>query len=441
MVWSFETEPEFQEKLDWMDDFVRREVEPLDLLFYDRHGAPYDRSNQLAQQLMAPLKLEVKKRGLWACHLTPELGGGGFGQVKLALMNEILGRTEFGPMVFGCQGPDTGNAELLAHFGTEAQKKKYLQPLLDGTIGSCFSMTEPQGGADPRVFKTRAWREGDEYVIEGEKWFSSFGDYAEFLLVMAVTNPDVPVHEGASILLVPRGTPGLEFVRQVGVGFERCGTGTHPYVRFNRVRVPAENLIGGEGKGFLAAQTRLGGGRIHHAMRTIALVKRAFDMMCERAVSRFTAGSPLSEKQSVQEMIADSYTQIQQFRLHVLYAAWMIDKHQDYNREVRKEIAAVKANAEKVLLDVIYRAVHIHGSLGVSNEMPLARMWMAAPTQGVMDGPNEVHKHTVAKTILRGYQPAAGLFPSRHLPTEIDAARRKYAEALTTEMLHYIANS
>ena len=170
MSWCFETEPEFQAKLDWMDQFMRAEIEPLDMLFYDRSGAAYDPDNKLARQLMAPLKAEVRKRGLWACHLTPDMGGHGWGQVKLALMNEILGRSAFGPSVFGCQGPDTGNAELLAHFGSEAQKKKYLKPLMDGEIGSCFSMTEPQGGADPKVFKTRAWREGDEYVIEGEKW-------------------------------------------------------------------------------------------------------------------------------------------------------------------------------------------------------------------------------------------------------------------------------
>jgi len=441
MSWSFETEPEFQEKLDWMDRFVREEIEPLDVLFYDRSGAAYDPNNALARKLMKPLKEEVRKRGLFACHLTPDLGGHGWGQVKLALMNEILGRSAFAPSIFGCQGPDTGNAELLAHFGSETQKRKYLQPLMDGEIGSCFSMTEPQGGADPKVFKTRAWREGNEYVIEGEKWYSSFANYAEFLLVVAVTNPDVPVYEGASILLVPKGTPGLQIVRSVGTGDEVTGHGNHPYMRFNKVRVPLDNLIGEEGKGFLAAQTRLGGGRVHHAMRTISHVKRAFDMMCERALSRYTAGSQLSEKQSVQEMIADSYIQIKQFRLHVLYTAWLIDKHQSYNREVRKEIAAVKACAEKVLIDVIYRSMHLHGSLGVSNEMPLAKMWLMAPWQGVMDGPNEVHKGVVAKTILRDYKPANGLFPSAHLPTAIDAARRKYAEHLTAEMMRYIANS
>ncbi len=441
MAWDFQTDPEFQKHLDWMDKFVREEVEPIDLVFHDDHHANYDNANKTAAAIMKPLKAEVKKRGLWACHLTPELGGQGFGQLKLALMNEILGRSNFVPRIFGCQAPDTGNAELIAHFGNDEQKRKYLMPLLEGDIVSCFSMTEPQGGADPQVFKCRAWREGNEYVIEGEKWFSSNARYAEFLLVVVVTDPAVPIHTGASILLVPKGTKGVEFVRNVGLYGEKIGEGSHGYMRFNKARVPVDNCIGGEGKGFAAAQTRLGGGRVHHAMRTVATLKKAFDMMCERAVSRFTQHTQLAEKQMVQDMIAESYIQMQQFRLHVLYTAWLIDKNQKYDREVRKEIAATKVATANILKDIVWRAIHVHGSLGVTNEMPLAGMWQAVATMATVDGPTEVHKVTIAKQVLRDYKPAPGLFPTAHLPPRIEAARKKYAKFLTEHLEHQIANS
>ena len=424
-----------------MDEFVREEVEPLDLLFRDAPHATFDMKNELVRQLLAPLKEEVKKRDLWACHLTRDLGGGGFGQVQLALMNEILGRSTFASKVFGCQAPDTGNAELIAHFGTEAQKEKYLKPLLEGEIVSCFSMTEPTGGSDPKTFTCKAWREGDEWVIEGEKWFASNARFAEFLLVVVVTDPDVPIYKGASILLVPQDTPGMEYVRNVGLPGERPGDGSHAYLRFNKARVPVENCIGGEGQGFAAAQTRLGGGRIHHAMRSVATLKKAFDMMCERALSRFTQGSLLSEKQLVQQMIGDSYTEILQFRLHVLYTAWLIDKHKKYNREVRKEIAATKVSTAHVMKSVIYRALHLHGSLGVSDELPLAGMWSQVAIMATVDGPSEVHSVAVAKQVLRDYEAAPGLFPTSHLPPRIEAARRKYAAYLTEENMHWIANS
>src|SRR5690348_8679597 len=198
MSWDFETEPEFQKELDWIDKFVRDEVEPLDYVLRN----PYDVRDPRRNALVRPLQAEVKKRKLWACHLGGELGGQGYGQLKLALMNEILGRAGFAPTVFGCQAPDSGNAEILAHYGTPAQKAQYLQPLLDGDIVSCFSMTEPQAGADPREFRCRARRDGDHWVLDGEKYFSSNADFASFLIVMAITNPDVPVHQGASMFLV-----------------------------------------------------------------------------------------------------------------------------------------------------------------------------------------------------------------------------------------------
>ena len=430
MAWDFETEPEFQEKLDWMDAFVRTEVEPLDLAFRES-AAAFDRRNPVYKRVTDPLKSEVKRRGLWACHLGPELGGPGYGQLKLALMNEILGRSNWAPNVFGCQAPDSGNAEILAHYGTPAQKQKYLQPLLDGDIVSCFSMTEPQGGADPKEFRCRARRDDDHWVITGEKYFSSHADLAEFLIVMAITNPDVPVHQGASMFLVPRDTPGLTFLRMAGLGGERLGTGHHPHLRYDDVRVPAENLLGGEGQAFAIAQTRLGGGRIHHAMRTVAMVKRALAMLCERALSRHTQGEVLAQKQMVQQYVADSFLQIEQFRLLVLYTAWLIDKGR--KKDARTYIAAVKVAMADVLHDVVRRALHVHGALGCSNEMPLIGMWLVAPVMGIADGPTEVHKVTVAKAVLSQHKPSPDLWPTEFLPARVAAARARYAEYLERE--------
>jgi acyl-CoA dehydrogenase len=426
MAWDFQTEPEFQEKLDWIDEFVRTEIEPLDLAFSSH--TVYDKSHPVHRQVVRPLQKQEQERDLWACHLGPELGGKGYGQLKLALMNEILGRSQWAPMVFGCQAPDSGNAEIIAHYGTEEQKAKYLQPLLDGEIVSCYSMTEPQAGSDPQQFTCRAWKDGDEWVIDGEKWFSSNLRYAEFAIVMAITDPDVPVYQGASMFLVPTSTPGVNIIRNVGLAGEDEGEGSHAYVRYDNVRVPADNLLGGEGQAFVIAQTRLGGGRIHHAMRTIAICQRAFDMMCERALSRVTQGEVLAKKQMVQEKIADSWIQLKQFRLMVLHAAWTID--QIGGHKARTEIAEVKVLTPKVLHDIVYNALHIHGSLGTSNEMPLAGMWAMMPVMGIADGPTEVHKVTVARQVLKRYQPYEGLFPPAHLPERRAEARARFADLL-----------
>ncbi len=433
MTWDFSTEPEFEEKLDWIREFVKNEIEPIDLAF--DHHLVYDKSHPVHREVIKPLQEQVKAQGLWACHLGPDLGGLGYGQLKLALINEILGRSTWGPSTFGCQAPDSGNAEILAHYGTDEQKAKYLQPLLDGEIVSCFSMTEPQGGSDPNVFTCRAERDGDEWVINGEKWFSSNLRYASFAIVMAVTDPDVPIYQGASMLLVPTDTPGINIIRNVGIGGERAGDGSHAYVRYENVRVPAENVLGGPGQAFVIAQTRLGGGRIHHAMRTVGVCQKAIDMMCERALSRHTQGSVLASKEMVQEYVADSWIELHQFRLMVLHAAWLID--QVGGHKARKEIAAVKVATAKVLKDIVFRAMHVHGSLGVSNEMPLIGMWTMAPVMGIADGPTEVHKITVARQVLKGYQPSEGLFPSEHLPPRVAAARARFAELID----HEVANN
>lgn len=430
MAWDFETDPEFQQKLDWAEAFVRTEVEPLDLAFRDP-GAPFDRKNPTYRKVTAPLIAEVRRQGLWACHLGPDLGGKGYGQLKLALLNEILGRSSWAPVVFGCAAPDTGNAEILAHYGTPAQKQQYLQPLLDGDIVSCFSMTEPQAGSDPREFRCAAVQDGDHWVINGEKYFSSHADLAEFLIAMVITDPTVPVHQGASMILIPRDTPGVNIVRLAGLAGEPLGHGHHAYIRYENVRVPAENILGGPGQGFTIAQTRLGGGRIHHAMRTVAMVKRAITMMCERALSRRTQGGLLAEKQMVQQYIADAFIQLEQFRLLVLFTAWHIDK--GHKSEARTYIAAVKVQMAEVLHDIVRRALHVHGALGCSNEMPLLGLWNVVPILAVADGPTEVHKITVAKAVLKRHQPYEGLWPREFLPDRVAEARAKFAQYLDHE--------
>jgi acyl-CoA dehydrogenase len=427
MAWDFQTEPEFQEKLDWAEAFVSSKLEPLDLVM------PYvlDRTDPVRNEVVPPLQEEVRRQDLWACHLDPELGGQGYGQVKLALLNEILGRARCAPAVFGCQAPDSGNSEILARYGTEEQKRRFLQPLLAGEIYSCFSITEPQGGADPKVFTAEARQEGNEWVINGEKWFSSNARFAEFFIVMVVTDPDAAPYRRHSMFLVPADTPGVRIIRNVGLGGQDApGEGTHAYMTYEDVRVPAENMLGERGDAFAVAQTRLGGGRIHHAMRAISLVRRAFEMMLERVVSRTTQGELLARKQMVQQMIADSWIEMESFRLLVLRTAWRIDQTQDYQR-VRHDIAAVKALMPKVLHDVSARALQIHGSLGLSTEMPF--MWMIAESfhMGLADGPTEVHKATLARQLVAGVQPSDGLFPTRHLPRLEAAARDLYGDVLT----------
>jgi acyl-CoA dehydrogenase len=422
-VASFDVEESFAKQLAWIRALVAEEIEPLDPLF-GAEEVIYDKSHPVHESLIRPLQARVKAEGLWSCHLTPELGGQGYGQVRLAYMNEILGRSALAPAVFGCQAPDSGNAEILAHYGTPGQQAAYLQPLLDGRISSCYSMTEPQGGADPSVFTTRAVRDGDEWVISGEKWFASSFEHAAFNIVMAITDPAVPVHQGMSMFLVPAGTPGVEVVRRVGLGYEPAGTGNHPHVRYHEVRVPAENLLGGEGQAFVIAQARLGSGRLHHAMRTVGAVSRCLDMLCERALSRTTRGEALASKQLTQDKIADAWIELTQFRLQVLHAAWVVDTRGA--DAARREIAGVKVATPKVLHDAVLRTMQLHGALGVSNEMPLTQLLLGSVVLGIADGPTEVHKATIARSVLKDHRPAAGPWPSEHLPGRREAAAARY---------------
>ncbi|NWG52145.1 MAG: acyl-CoA dehydrogenase family protein [Hydrogenophilaceae bacterium] len=425
---DFPLDAAFQAKVDWTRAFVREHVEPLDHL-WPAPTAPYDRSLTKARAILKPLQEEVRRQGLWACHLDSDLGGPGYGQVKLVHINEILGRTNWGPVVFGCQGPDSGNSEILARFGTEAQKDRWLAPLLAGEMYSCFSMTEPDGGADPTLFKCRAVQDGDDWIIEGEKWYSSHANFCDFLIVMAVTDPEAAPYERASMFIVPADAQGIEFVRETGLFTEPLGgKGGHPYVRYNRVRVPASAMLGPRGKGFMVAQSRLGGGRIHHAMRTIGLVQKCLDMMGERAQSRALRNGPLSKIQGVQYDLADSWIALQQFRLHVLYVSWLVDQGRE--DDLRLAISGLKVATATIAKDVVWRAMHLHGALGVSNEMPFAHMLMTAAMLGLADGPTEVHRSVVGRLVARQYQAAEGPNPSEHLPSRRAAALRLHPDAL-----------
>jgi acyl-CoA dehydrogenase len=426
MAWDFETEPDFEAKLEWMRDFMVEEIYPLETLELDWAELSY---------LVRPLQDEVKARGLWAAHLDPELGGQGFGQLKLGLMHEILGQSVFGPLVFGNNAPDSGNAELLAlgirDSGADWQAERWLKPLLAGELRSGFAMTEPEtAGSDPRLLAARALRDGDEWVVDAHKWYTTNGSVADFFIVMAVTNPDVHPYQGSSMILVPRETPGVSVVRDVGSMeapdpvFGRYWN--HAEIRFDAVRVPIENLIGNEGGGFALAQLRLGPGRIHHAMRWLGQSKRAFDMMCERAVSRQAHGGTLAEKQTVQNWIADSMAEMHAARLMTLHAAWKMDKVGA--AAARVEIAMIKYYGAQVLYNVIDRAIQVHGGLGYSTDLPLESMYRHARAARIYDGPDEVHRVTVARQVLKGYEPVE--VPTEHVPTRAAASRERFAELL-----------
>ena len=397
MAWDFSTEPEFEEKLAWMREFVREEIYPLEVLDFDWRQF---------REIAKPLMEKVKEQGLWAAHLDPELGGQGFGQVKLGLMHEILGASELAPPIFGNQAPDSGNSELIAIAGTPEQKERWMYPLLDGRLYSAFSMTEQGTGSDPKQFKTQAVRDGDEWVIDGTKWLVGNAERSDFHIVMVRTDlsPDADPHRTMSMIIVPTDTPGIE-MRTLGLMHDTHHEGklhSHSEVHYRGVRVPAENLLGEEGGAFVLAQKRLGPGRIHHCMRWVGVCRRAFDMMCERAVSKSVHGSLLSEKQTIQNWIADSAAEIQACRLMTLDAAHKIDQ----GDEARVEVSVIKFYAARVLHDVIDRAVQVHGARGLTDETPLAGMLAMARGARIYDGPDEVHRMVVARRILKSF--AAG---------------------------------
>ena len=431
MAWDFSTEPGFQRELDWMRDLVREEIWPIETVFDELGQEGFDRA-------IAPLRERVRERGLWAAHLPPELGGQGFGQVKLGLMHEILGTSVYAPSAFGNQAPDSGNSEILAMAGSPDQKEQYLHPLLAGDLRSAFSMTEPHtAGADPTLLETSAVLEGDEWVVNGRKWFSSNASVADFLIVMVVTDPQARPHQRASMLIVPAETPGVRILRDIPTmehPQEHYGrVGGHSEIVYEDVRVPKVNLLGARGEGFLIAQQRLGPGRIHHCMRWLGVSRRAFDMLCERAQSRFAHGSLLAEKQTIQNWIADSAAQMQAARLMTLHAAWRMDA--EGASAARMDISLIKFFGAGVMHDVVDRALQIHGSLGYSTDLPLEAMYRFARGARLYDGPDEVHRQTVARQILRGYAAPEDGTPSEHIPTRREEARAKFAgllEAVTS---------
>ena len=384
-------------------------LEQVRAIMHDRvvpNDPTLDREDDAADALVAELRTEVKAAGLWAPHVPPEAGGTGTGFLDYAYLNEQIGRTLWGQLVFGCQAPDAGNAEILHLFGTDEQKERWLLPLVAGELRSFFSMTEPEvPGSDPTTLRTRAVRDGDDYVIDGHKWFSSGAEGAAFGIVMAVTDPDAAPHARASQIIVPVDAPGVEIVRAIPtMGNRERNWSTHCEVRYTNVRVPSANLLGDEGSGFLIAQKRLGPGRIHHVMRWLGQMQRAFELMCTYSLQRETFGEPLAQKQTVQNWIADSYAEIQACRLTTLDAAHKIDA----GDEARVEISAIKFYAARVLQDVIDRAIQVHGARGLTDETPLATMAMHARAGRIYDGPDEVHRQVVAKRILKAFASGDG---------------------------------
>ena len=375
--------------------------------FMEEHVYPNERQLQTDdQELIRALQAKAKDAGLWAPHVPPEAGGTGQGFLAYAHLNEEIGRSTYAQLVFGCQAPDAGNAEILHMFGTPEQKERWLFPLVAGEIRSFFSMTEPEvPGSDPTTLKARAVRDGDEWVIDGHKWFSSGADGAAFGIVMAVTDPDAPPHARASQIVVPADTPGVEIVRAIPtMGHRGRNWSTHCEVRYENVRVPRTNLLGDEGAGFKIAQKRLGPGRIHHVMRWLGQMQRAFELMCAYSLEREAFGEPLAQKQTVQNWIADSYAEIQACRLTTLDAAHKIDA----GDEARVEISAIKFYAARVLQDVIDRAIQVHGARGLTDETPLAHMAMMARGGRIYDGPDEVHRQVVARRILKAFASGDG---------------------------------
>ncbi len=368
--------------------------------------AAIHREDDAAMELVDQLRVRAKSEGLWAPHLPPEAGGTGIGFLAYAYLNEEIGRAMYAQRVFNCQAPDAGNGEILHLFGTDEQKARFLRPVVEGTARSFFSMTEPEvPGSDPTTLRARAVRDGDDWVIDGHKWFSSGAEGAAFGIVMAVTDPDADPHHRASQIIVPADTPGVEVVRPLVVmGHAGRGWSTHCEIRYSGVRVPVANTLGEPGEGFRIAQKRLGPGRIHHVMRWIGQMQRAFELMCTYALEREAFGGPLAEKQTVQNWIADSAADIQASRLMTLDAAHKIDQ----GDEARVEVSLVKFFAARVLNEVIDRAMQTHGALGLTDETPLALMAVQARAGRIYDGPDEVHRMVVARRILRSFGDGAG---------------------------------
>jgi acyl-CoA dehydrogenase len=394
---DFDIPPTTQALLERVRDFVDRRLIPAEAELMP-HGIGGD------EPLLLALRDEVRAAGMWGPQIPQELGGMGLSLLEHGLVSQELGRTPIGNFVFGCQAPDAGNIEILHLHGSAEQKQRWLGPLAAGRMRSCFAMTEPENpGSNPTELSTLARSDGDDYVIDGHKWFTSSADGAALCVVMAVTNPDAPPHMRASQILVPTATPGFERVRNIPVmGHAGRGWGSHSEIRLREVRVPKSNRLGPEGSGFLIAQERLGPGRIHHCMRWIGICERAFEMMCRRASTRrIGADKMLASRQIIQAWIAESRASINAARLMVLDAAWKIDNHGFMS--AREEVSLIKFFVANVMMQVVDRAIQTHGALGVTSDTVLSYFYAHERGARIYDGPDEVHKMVVAKRILKRY--------------------------------------
>lgn len=385
----FEMKESIRELRSKVRDFIEREVIPVEDII--------ESGSEEGGKILKEVQDKAKKEGLWALGLPKEIGGGGLPFMDYVYINEIIGRSEAAMFALGTHTAQ--DATMLNLYGTEEQKEKWLYPMVRGEINPSVALTEPEvAGSDPTLIQSTAVLDGDEWVINAHKWFTTGANKAAFTTVFCVTEPDAERHKRASMIIVPTDTPGYEIVRVVPtMGHE---SGNHCEIRLTNVRVPKENLLGERGEGFIIAQKRLGPGRIYHAMRWLGQAQRAFDLMCERALNRYAHGSLLSEKQMIQKFIADSVTEIQAARLMTLEAARKIDEGKD----ARIDIAMIKVYGAQMLHNVIDRAIQVHGALGVTGDTPLEKMYRNARYARIYDGPDEVHIASVAKRILRKYK-------------------------------------
>jgi acyl-CoA dehydrogenase len=398
---------EFKERLTaFMDEHVHPAEEVYERQLRESGGGPDEPHRQ--PPVMEELKSRAREAGLWNMFLPDPVDGAGLSNSDYAPLAEIMGHSHIASEACNCSAPDTGNMEVLHQFATPEQRDRWLSPLLDGEIRSAFAMTEPDvASSDATNIALRIERDGEEYVLNGRKWWTSnaLHPHCRILIVMGKTQPDAPIHRQQSQILVPLDTPGVRIVRGLPV-FGYYDHEGHAEVEFADVRVPASNLIAGEGDGFMIAQARLGPGRIHHCMRSIGAAERALEAMCRRAVSRVTFGRPLATRGNVQDWIAESRIEIEMARLLTLKAAWLMDTVG--HRHARTEIAAIKVAAPNIALKVIDRAIQVHGGGGVSDDFPLAWMYAHLRTLRLADGPDEVHKLSIARRELAPYMPREG---------------------------------
>jgi acyl-CoA dehydrogenase len=401
---DFAYSPKVEELRENLLDFMDQWVYPNEATYHEQIESSGDRQHHPA--VMEDLKAEARRRGLWNLFLPDEEHGAGLKNVEYAPLAEIMGRSPLiAPEATNCAAPDTGNMEVLHDFGTPEQQDEWLRPLLDGEIRSAFFMTEPQvASSDAQNISSRIERDGDEYVINGRKWWSSgaASDRCKVGIFMGVTDPDESPYRRQSMVIVPMDTPGVEVERELPVFGHYDGHGGHPEVSFTDVRVPASNILKGEGEGFTIAQARLGPGRIHHCMRLIGMAERAFDLMCARALQRQPFGKPIAEQGVFQDWVAEARVRIEQVRLLTLKTAWLMDTVG--NKGARIEISAIKIAAPRMAAWVIDRAIQAHGAAGFSNDFPLALMYTHARTLQMADGPDEVHKMSLARRELKRFR-------------------------------------